>query len=645
MTASRAERGPARGGLAAVLAVACILFAGPEAAPAATFWQTAQAEPPLPLAPPPRQQAPAPMPVQPLPGGLQPLPEAATEPAQPVPDPLAQPQETDTGTAKPGEAAVAPVKGDQLDRMDPESTGTLDDANGGLGIDLWAGTRRGLVERLLPMLPSAPRSRVARDLARRLLLTAARPPEGEPADPAGPRNLLVKRLELLLDMGLAEDAAALARLIPASEFSGQLARVKVESLMHAHDTAGACGEVENRIAEVGDVYWLKLLIFCQAANRELDKATLGIELLRETGDADRIFFSIIDALSGYGEVAAADLIEATPLHLAMLSAAGQPASAAAVGEVPPSVLRALVESDETPPETRLEAAERAVAMALLAPARLAELYAQVEFPEEQLNDPFTAAAAMSESRARALLFQAATRQNVPTARAEVLKRLWAWAAEHGGYVTAVRVTAPLVEELEPGPELAWLAADAGRSLFVAGLAEAARPWVELVRREAPTDPQAAKVLAGLWPLARITDAGADTGVPWDAALLAAWRDAAFGGGGAVDRDTAAKVGALLTMLDALGDPIIGGDWQALYDSLANQYQPMPPPWVWFGLRGAAERKLRGETLLFALLSLGEGDLAAVSPVALHHVLVSLRLVGLDREARALALEAAVAKGI
>jgi hypothetical protein len=99
------------------------------------------------------------------------------------------------------------------------------------------------------------------------------------------------------------------------------------------------------------------------------------------------------------------------------------------------------------------------------------------------------------------------------------------------------------------------------------------------------------------------------------------------------------------MLDALGDPIIGGDWQALYSSLANQFEPMPPPWVWFGLRGAAERKLRGEALLFILLSLGEGDLAGLSPVVLHHVIVSLRLVGLDREARALALEAAVAKGI
>lgn len=638
----------AKRGLAAGLATACLFLLGAEAS--AAPWQTAQAEPravpqPLLLAPPPRLDAPVPAPRQPLSEDLRPLPEANPAVA-PGRDPLSQPRQGGTETVRPGEATVAPVKSGEIDRLDPESSGTLDDTNGGLGIDLWNGTRRGLVERLLPMLPSTPRSRVARQLTRRLLLTAARPPEGEPVDAVGPSSLLARRVELLLDMGLADDAAELVRMIPASELTGQLARTRVEALMHARDTVAACGDVESRIAEAGDTFWMKVLIFCQAKNKELDKAALGVELLRETDADDRSFYSLIDALSGYGEVAVEDVAEASPLYLAMLSAAGLPLPAGLDADDQPSVLRLVARSAGAPIETRLEAAERAVAMAVLAPAKLAEIYALVEFSEQQLSDPFAALEELTGGQSRALLFQAATRQNVPTARAEVLKRLWRWAADAGGYVTTARVTAPLLQELEPGPELAWLAADAGRSFYVAGLGDAARPWVDLVRREAPADPEAAKMLAGLWPLARITDADPETGVPWDASLLAAWRDAALDEGAVgSERATAAKVGALLTMLDALGDPIIGGDWQVLYSSLANQHEPMPPPWVWFGLRGAAERGLRGEALLFTLLSLGEGDLADLSPVVLHHIIVSLRLVGLDREARALALEAAVAKGI
>ncbi len=623
----------------------------------AQTWRSAQADPrlaprPLLLVPPPRQEAP-PAPARPLTQGLQVLPQGlqvlprtvpAAAPDRPGPDPLTQPSEISTKTAKSGEATVAAVRSGEIDNIDPQSSGPLDDTNGGLGIDLWQGTRRALVERLLPMLPTAPRSRVMRDLMRRLLLTAARAPEGQPADAAGPRNLLAQRLELLLAMGFVDEAARLMRVIPAPAMLGTLARTKVEILMLGADADGACSGAEDRIAESDDAYWPKLLIFCQAMANELDRAALGVELLRETGEDDRLFFSLIDALAGYGEVEVGDIAKASPLHLAMLVATDLPLPMALIDGNRPRVLRAVARRAEMSLERRLEAAQRAVAIAVLPPLELAQLYARVEFTEAQLNDPFGALEGLNDGTANALLFQAVSGQTVPTARAEVLKRLWAWAFDQGRYVTAVQVTAPLLQELQPAPELAWLAADAARSLYIAGFGAQARAWIELARRQAPVDPEAAKALTELWPLGRIADA--DETVSWDASLLEAWRDARLGAAGAdSDGSPAAQVAALLTMLDALGEPIIGGDWEALYDANARSYLSMPPPWVWVGLRSAADRKLRGETLLFSLLSIGDGDLAGVSPVVLHRVIVSLRQVELDAEARALALEAAVAKGI
>jgi hypothetical protein len=60
---------------------------------------------------------------------------------------------------------------------------------------------------------------------------------------------------------------------------------------------------------------------------------------------------------------------------------------------------------------------------------------------------------------------------------------------------------------------------------------------------------------------------------------------------------------------------------------------------------AAEELRLGETILFALVSLGSDGLNRVHPITLNEVISRLRLVGLDIEARALALEAAIAAGL
>ncbi|HAQ32699.1 MAG TPA: antifreeze protein, partial [Rhodospirillaceae bacterium] len=64
-----------------------------------------------------------------------------------------------------------------------------------------------------------------------------------------------------------------------------------------------------------------------------------------------------------------------------------------------------------------------------------------------------------------------------------------------------------------------------------------------------------------------------------------------------------------------------------------------------GLRVAAEELRLGETILFALVSLGHDGLDRVNPITMNEVISRLRLVGLDTESRALALEAAIAAGL
>ena len=63
-----------------------------------------------------------------------------------------------------------------LAEIAPDSMGTLDPGAGGFGIEMWQGSDRRIVTRLLGLLPDTMSSRGMRALARRLLTSIASPP-------------------------------------------------------------------------------------------------------------------------------------------------------------------------------------------------------------------------------------------------------------------------------------------------------------------------------------------------------------------------------------------------------------------------------------------------------------------------------------
>src|SRR3546814_2400368 len=89
-----------------------------------------------------------------------------------------------------------------LQAPDPSSAGLLDDANGGLGTDMWQNTSRRQADQALSMLPAPVPMPALRDLQRRLLLTIAEVPVGE----AGTPSLLGLRIEQLYELGPVDAA-------------------------------------------------------------------------------------------------------------------------------------------------------------------------------------------------------------------------------------------------------------------------------------------------------------------------------------------------------------------------------------------------------------------------------------------------------
>src|SRR5262249_38218982 len=205
--------------------------------------------------------------------------------------PLVLPQPATPSTT--ASATVSGVEVGTLGSVTPDYGGTLEEGGGGFPLDMWKGTDRALVERLLPQLPAAKGSPAMRDLARRLLLSNAEAPVGKSSGV----SLFTVRAERLAALGDSVDAAALLGLAPSRSIDAAAARLRIDSLLLAGDPDVACKAVdETRQAANADVEWQKAQIFCQLQAGQGDQAALGLDLLREENQKDPAFFTLADAL-------------------------------------------------------------------------------------------------------------------------------------------------------------------------------------------------------------------------------------------------------------------------------------------------------------------------------------------------------------
>jgi hypothetical protein len=528
----------------------------------------------------------------------------------------------------------AAVQVDSLQIIDPDSAGTLGEAQGGLGIAMWLGTDRALVDRLLPQLPVNTTSRAMRDLERRLLLSRAVVPQGDA--PGG--SLVALRVRLLAAMGDLDGVDQLLGAIPAQGDSEDLARVESDMSFLTNDNNRACSLARSRMGAGGIVYWRKAFIFCQALAQEHNKAALGVALLRESGDQDTVFFTLIDALAVGGDATVEDLPDPSPLHLAMARVAKARLPPNVIASDRPGVLRNIAMSPNVTVDLRLEAAERAEAAGALDVDTLRQLYTSVSFTEEELASPLTRAEAEAGPMSRALLYRTALVQTVPTAQAEAVARALELGREGGRYASTARAFAPILKRIPPSAEMAWFAPQAIRAFLIIGDHTQARPWFRLLDASARFDERSAAALDGLVPLVRL--AGSPDTEDWSADKTVAWWE-----GVKEEADAGERASLLYTLFESLGETVPEPLWKALLGGAQQAGGALPRPAMWRQLGNAAEEGRRGETVLLSLLMLGQGGPGQASPLVLGWVVRSLAAVGLEGPARAIAVEAVVAAGL
>lgn len=529
-------------------------------------------------------------------------------------------------TGSPTPSDPSDIQATPLAPVDSAWTGTLTTADGAFPETLWQGTPRALVIAALPQLrPTA--SPTLQDLSRRLLLSNALAPAGE--DPGDGPGLAMARLDRLVALGQVDDALVLADRLRPRRDSETLDRLKVQLHFLANDTEGACAQVQAAIDRYQDPWWDRALIACQALAGDPAKASLGLTLLRERNvPRDPLFDSLIEAVGGRA-VKIDHLPDPTPIRIVLLAAAKLPLPADALKAADSAVLHSWASNTRIPSDRRIAAAERAASLGALPLQQLRDLYTEIGVKPEDRKTASTQA--NDNPRARALLFTAAQQESDPAARLGALNALLQAARKRGEFAVTARLVAPVLAEIQPTADLAEYAPEAVRALYVAERPNEARQWLRLANPAGG---------AALEPLARLAEGA--SGPAWPKAGLKGVLAGLQPQEGGAPPGRAFLVAALLA---ATGEPVTPADWAGLAAATPMAAAPLPNPALLLDQEQAAASHRLGETVLMTVAFAHSGERLNLEPSVIAQAVSGLRAVGLEGDARRLAVEAALAGGI
>jgi len=541
---------------------------------------------------------------------------------QPPPTPVV-PKAPAPGTTQ----ALPPgVQAMPLAPVDPSWAGSLPTSDGALPETLWQGTQKAFVIAALPLLQPT-LSPTLQGLTRRLLLSNAIAPGGE--EPLKSRSLAAIRLERVIALGYVDTAAELIDRLPWKGDPEPLDRLRAEISLLKNDHDAACRSVRDAIGHYQDIWWDRAQIACQVLAGDPGKAALGLSLLRERQvPRDPLFDSLIEAAGGRA-IKLERMPDATPVRMALLAAAKLPLPADTLQTADPVLLRAWATSAQLPADRRLSAAERAAALGALPLDDLRSLYTEITVkPEERKT---TAQQAGDSPRARALLYATASQETAPTARAQALQSLLQAGLKRGEFPVTARLVAPLLLELEPSPDLDWLAPLAARALYAIDRPQEGGRWAEI---------GGAAAQAQLFLIARL--ALGDNGPAWPKDGFKSILEVLQPKDAIVEPQKLLLAGALL---QAVGEPLTPADWARFVSLSPAAGTPLPNAALWLDGRDAVARHRLGEGLLDTLVMAQSGGRLTSDPIVIGEAVARLGALGLEIDARRLALEAALTAGL
>jgi hypothetical protein len=231
-----------------------------------------------------------------------------------------------------------------------------------------------------------------------------------------------------------------------------------------------------------------------------------------------------------------------------------------------------------------------------------------------------------------MAFSAVLKEADPAVRGAVLDAAWRASSGAERFLVAEVLAEPFVE-LPVEPQLASVAPSMARALLAVDRPVPGVSWLSLLTAQLGPDARSRPAVAGLVPLFALAGVGGSDAVPrLDAAAIEAWQLAATANAATTER--------LFVLLEGVGAPVETAYWRDLLPAHAQRQAAAPASALWRGLERAAAERQVGETVLYVLHMLN-GRPEDVHPEALVACLRALGRVGLDRDARAIAVATAL----
>jgi hypothetical protein len=555
-------------------------------------------------------------------------PPSAPAPEQEGPRPSAPGAQR---VAPPAERAMPPepqgeVVVEGLAAPEVDAVGLSGPTEGGFDRPLWQGSDPELVSRLLVDLPVVTLVPPLRELTRRLLVTGSPPGSHEPG------RMLALRIDRLVAMGDLDTAKALVDRLPPAATDSVLARRAAEVALLLDDNQSACRLADSLGPTSGADFWAEIAVYCRLVEDDRSGARLGLDLMREADQTGNgAFFALATAITDQtGPPPLEDFAEPAAIHLALLALAKWPLPEHALAHAAPPVLAAVAREPALAGTHQLAAIERAFLVGATSAERVAAGYA--EQGAGGGADDLPSPQSRWDAEARAVAYAAVREQSDPAARGALLDATWQAARGAERFLIADVFAEPFIE-LPVERQLAGVAPSVARALLAAGRPVPAVSWLSLLTAEAASVPRAQPAVAGLVPLFALAGVGGSDAVPRiDGPAIEAWQRATI-----TDQASSER---LFASLEGVGAPVEAEAWRDLLAGHYHRRQAAPAAVLWRGLEQAAAERRVGDTVLFALHML-DGQPEAVHPEVLVACLRALSRVGLNRDARAIAVATAL----
>jgi hypothetical protein len=490
----------------------------------------------------------------------------------------------------------------------------------GLPLELWRGLDLKAVEELLAGLDLPPRSPVMHQLWRRVLLASAAPPAGSPSE----EHFVALRLEALYRSGLLSDMEAVLSRTTVSGPVVQMLRARrdiglgrreigcQELAVLAAPSSGLPGRLKGEMQLLSG--------YCAAAGGDPKAATLAADLAREEGIEAELPLAVLGGFARGTKPKLALPARVLLLDYRFLELLGPVNAAQVLDRAEPALLSALAADPELSAPVKIAAAEAGLGLNALAPEAMAEVYRRTSLTNAGRVD--AAVTASDSGLRRALYFQAIAAARPGTQQARFLRAMLEDARRRGAQLQMARVLAPVIADLPITPDAFWFAETALETELIAGRFDLARRWAEAAN------------LRHWLALIDVADPNRRGG---RLASLAPITELAQGG-----RLAGETLQRLATVLDALDIDVPIGLWDAANRAPQPASGHLPQTGVLADLAQAAQRRDAARAILLVLRALGQAGSEGANLLALGDGLRALRRVGLEADARQLALEALVA---